>query len=196
MCICARARAGVPLRASPLSPFGKTLRSQFRGWDPSERRAGLHTRECTPSRAMQRLEHDVDGNRIACARTLAREPPNACANESLCHEDHEDMGFMLGGAQIETQHSWQCLAVPVRIPLNTCDIASIGCGRSGRCPLTTNAARIELFRAGPPTARLGRRALICASSKCSAGSIRTSVIGCWQLQAFIDRRVILLDGCR
>ena len=92
MCICARARAGVPLRASPLSPFGETLRSQFRGWDPSERRAGLHTRECTPSRATQRLEHDVDGNRIACARTLASEPPNACANQSLYHEDHEDMG--------------------------------------------------------------------------------------------------------
>ena len=49
-----------------------------------------------------------DGKRIACARTIAREPPNTCANGSSCHEDHEDMGSMLGGAQIETQHSWQC----------------------------------------------------------------------------------------
>ena len=45
-----RVRAGIPSRASLFSPFKKILRAQFRVWDPSERRAGSHARERTPSR--------------------------------------------------------------------------------------------------------------------------------------------------
>ena len=43
----------------------------------------------------------VDGNRVACARARAREPPNARSNASSSREDHGDMRRMLGRARIE-----------------------------------------------------------------------------------------------
>ena len=81
-----------PVRAGPIRGMGRAVRSRAHTLPGQRWRPGIRR----------------DGNRIACARTIAREPPNACANGSSCHEDHEDMGFTLGGAQIETQHSWQC----------------------------------------------------------------------------------------
>ena len=104
-----------------------------------------------------------------------------------------------------TNRNAALLAVPVRIPLNTCDIGH--CKHRlrqkrtlpayhGRCPLTTNAARIKLFRAGPPTTRLGRCTFICASSKRTASCTRIGICQLLRLRIFVDHREFLLDGCR
>ena len=47
---CGRAGAGAPLLTSSLLPLKMVLQARFRGRDPSKRRAGLHSRYCTPSR--------------------------------------------------------------------------------------------------------------------------------------------------
>ena len=46
------------------------------------------------------------GNRVACVRARAHEPPNARANASLSREDRGDMRRALGRGRIETQHTW------------------------------------------------------------------------------------------
>jgi hypothetical protein len=116
MCIYARARAGVPLRASPLSPFGETLRTQFRGWDPSERRAGLHTRECTPSRATQRLEHDVDAYPLTITRTLFARLSQAVEVESARDKHANAMRKMRGHACIEERVTYEVAPAIVAVP--------------------------------------------------------------------------------
>ena len=76
--MCMRADGQTCASAPLLSPWGKIIRAQFRGWDPSTGWAGPCTIECTPSRVW-RAPSATPRMKVACdLRALV--DPSACAS--------------------------------------------------------------------------------------------------------------------